>query len=1136
MAKKLSEDHIKWILSLDASNAEREMNKLKSRSRELESRNKDLRQSLLKLEQQGKRGGEQWNKLSKELSQNKNELSRNREAVKKLGNQMGLTNLTMNQLKQQARDLKRQMDNTSKALHPEAYAKLEEKLGQTRARMDELISSGEKLKSGFSFFKGAVMVAVGKFLADLTQKMIARAKEFVAAGVEMAAAADGVHHAFSRLDDGRLLKNLREATKGTVNDLQLMKAAVQANDFRIPMQDLGKFLEFAQLKAQQTGESVDYMTDSIVKGLGRKSIMILDNLGLSAAEINEEVAKTGDFMAGVSKIVDKQLAAAGGKYISISDKMAARTARIENLQLKVGQRLVGFTETLKELGLNVVDKFIPNMDNLNDKYKEQFSNVVKLDNEIPFLLEKYNSIISSQDNSAASQEELKKTMNNIADLIPSAVTKWDEYGNAIDINTDKIYDFIEAEKLRLEVLNKKSIKQAEREIEKHEKKIADLQEKLNKGMKYKITPTGMGGATAEYVDYTDEELENLRRMLQEEQVLLAEAQKKLNDHNGTTLQQRIDFQKGAIKARQDFNAMNKAQLQAWLNDESNAADQYLNIAQQVYHYRFGKPTEEGPPDETEIKKAYEAELKVLDDKNKAELALLQNQYLEKKLSLEEFEKESLRIQEQGLKERVELAKKYDYHFADIEVQINNLRIASRKDADKKTLEAVSTGYKAQIDTLKDAQESELRTLERQHKNKELSDVKYENKKLEIASSYAHARLAVEQEIYEMLLIMQEQGVEGSAQAVQDAIKRVSEASRAAGFALADQADGTKSYFSELSDVLSTISFPEQMKGLASGFSSLFAHLEDLRKKDSASWNDYASGILTGLSGALSSVQSFSATVFEKETASLEAEKQKQLSIAGDSAEQREAIELKYAQKELDLRKKRANADAVIQIAQAFSSAALAIIQCFSQLGPIAGAVAATLVAATTGLNIATIIKQRNVILNTSLDTSSSPSPSVTRRLPGHEKGGFISVRREQDGKEFNAFFDPDLRGYVDRPTVIVGEGNKSREFIASNDAVENPTVAPVLSIINREQQAGRIRSLNLKKSLQLAGYQSGGFITPPEQDVSAGIKDEHLGTIFTKLVAAINRLYSEKIKAEVSLRDFDRARELSDKFKNLVGK
>ena len=199
--------------------------------------------------------------------------------------------------------------------------------------------------------------------------------------------------------------------------------------------------------------------------------------------------------------------------------------------------------------------------------------------------------------------------------------------------------------------------------------------------------------------------------------------------------------------------------------------------------------------------------------------------------------------------------------------------------------------------------------------------------------------------------------------------------------------------------------------------------------------------------------------------------------------------------------------------------------------PYCRAVAATLVAATTGLNIAAIIKQRNVILNTSL---------VHRHLllrplqkAARSRKGRLYQRETRAGwEEFNAF-DPDLRGYVDRPTVIVGE-EISLEFIASNDAVENPRWRGTID--HREQQADCIRSLNLKKSLQLAGYQSGGFITPPEQDVSAGIKDEHLGTIFTKLVAAINRLYSEKIKAEVSLRDFDRARELSDKFKNLVGK
>lgn len=127
---------------------------------------------------------------------------------------------------------------------------------------------------------------------------MSKAKEFVRESVEVAIQADGVLHAFEKLDRPDLLANLRTATKETLSDLELMKATVKAKDFRIPVDDMGKYLAFAQLKAQQTGQSVEYMTDSIVTGLGRKSLLILDNLGLSAAEINEEVAKTGDFMKG----------------------------------------------------------------------------------------------------------------------------------------------------------------------------------------------------------------------------------------------------------------------------------------------------------------------------------------------------------------------------------------------------------------------------------------------------------------------------------------------------------------------------------------------------------------------------------------------------------------------------------------------------------------------------------------------------------------------------------------------------------------------------------------------------------------------------------------------------------------------
>lgn len=84
------------------------------------------------------------------------------------------------------------------------------------------------------------------------------------------------------------------------------------------------------MKAQQTGQSVEYMTNSIVTGLGRKSLLILDNLGLSAAEINEEIAITGDLMKAVANIVDRQLSKAGENYVSAADKAAQKTAELQN--------------------------------------------------------------------------------------------------------------------------------------------------------------------------------------------------------------------------------------------------------------------------------------------------------------------------------------------------------------------------------------------------------------------------------------------------------------------------------------------------------------------------------------------------------------------------------------------------------------------------------------------------------------------------------------------------------------------------------------------------------------------------------------------------------------------------------------
>ena len=193
------------------------------------------------------------------------------------------------------------------------------------------------LFTGNLLVKGASMVF--DTITEYAGKAFNRVKELVTESVQAARAAQGISHAFKQIDQPGLLDGLRKATHGTVTDLELMKAAVQAKDFRLPLDQLGKYLEFAQLKAQQTGQSVDYMTNSIVTGLGRKSVMILDNLGISASEIKEEMAQTGDMATAVGNIIDKQLAQAGEHFETAAEREQQATTDVANAQLKLGQQM-----------------------------------------------------------------------------------------------------------------------------------------------------------------------------------------------------------------------------------------------------------------------------------------------------------------------------------------------------------------------------------------------------------------------------------------------------------------------------------------------------------------------------------------------------------------------------------------------------------------------------------------------------------------------------------------------------------------------------------------------------------------------------------------------------------------------------
>lgn len=1331
--KHLSEDEIQYTVDVKTAKAQQEIHKLETQSAALRNENKQRLQQMIKLEASGKKETDQYKKLAASYKDTSKQIKDLTSRIQEQTRSLDTNAMTMSQLRKQSKSLQKELDNVSQSLNPKQYEALESRLKTVNARMAELKQNAKNFKELASsdeynnFFMGQLAVKGIETFVGWGKSLLDTLSDSIDKSIELAESADGITHAFEKIGTADYLQELRTATKGTVSDIELMKAAVKAKDFRIPLEDLGKYLSFAQLKAQQTGQSLDYMVDSIVTGLGRKSPMILDNLGLSAAEIKEQTEKTGDFMKGVAKIVETNLAQAGETYISTADRAAQRTVELENAQRSLGEVLLPIKEEFSDVYGQIQVGAIKAI-----KYLvEHRDTLVLLTKAVVLLTATYAAYVAGQKLSylwslravavsklkaaAAAVENamlqlsvlrhavlnktmttsiaLQKAFNVVLKLSPwglifgaitlvvGALLMFNKRTDAATVAQKKLNDIqaeasrkVEEERIKIEMLTKRihdnSLSLVERQdaIAALQKIVPDYTAKLTReGQVYDENTQALTrylnalkekalleGAQATIKDLGKQKAELLIKQRQQEKELKDLKQEQANftrNNAGRPQTSQGNVAPGQVYAASGYSAEVSAmsrQLQdtadkikvidtsldaigkefgkklfsadsgnggggggnaniGTVGAELDAIDKKIEalkakrltikvgdtkglkaidnqIAQlekrkSQLEYKSNKGTKIVDADGIASRNFSSSRQSSLDAANAAyqkDVNNLNMSLAQKKISQEQYDiyisalntqhatnlltieqnyyTKSTQMAFKDAAKKKELKTGQSKNVAQAQQKLEEARIAAEEKYQTVMTQLIDQGKVQQTLTLEQERDAKLEVLrgyydtalqlaQQSGEDESAVDAAYQQARINILSDYNDKQLAKMKEFEQQKAqARQEYGLDSFEEQLAARQQKIN----------ADHAKGLLTE-QEHQQALANLDREaeehrlqiRQQYGLATQQELYNAELEmlqlhlqnkeisqqeyeeavkNLKIQKAKEAFDYYAGLAGGTVKALQ----------DAEMANVDAKYDAEIEAARNAGKDTTDIEKKKADEKLKIQKKYADVNFAIKASQIIADTAVSIMKALGELGPIAGPIAAALMGVTGVAQLAAANAERQKVKRMTLSgASGSASASGARVATGLESGGSIDIEREQDGKLFHAAYDPDRRGFINKPTVIVGEGGygHSKEWVASNAAVENPTVAPIIDIIDRAQRAGKIRTLDMNKFLiqQASGRASGGHIVPTASDVRGIAQDSFKDSLIKRLTDVLDRISVEGIPASVALNELEQKQQLRDK-------
>lgn len=752
---------------------------------------------------------------------------------------------------------------------------------------------------------------------------------------------------------------------------------------------------------------------------------------------------------------------ANDEYAEQASKIRALTTIVENNNISLAERKKALEE-LKAIvpsyhgALTEEGKLINANKEALDDYCKSLRQQIRLQKHSDELNDLEQKIIKKEDEKKKAEEERQQALVEAGGDTTEAYStlgglKFTKYGKksakvrVIDRELSKLYEQEKAIGGVIAELTNETVEGLTEE-QKAIKEVADKYKELFNEVneQYRDNPSGGNERIEQLKEEQRQEIAAIHKKYAqnttEEQDLKSKANDILTESQFDFLQQRYEKLTKKEKAMVDagYDSLSKEDSAALKKryDKLMAAEKKLDDKR--YQEKMKQlEKEERAEENLALRKFLDGDVTSYQDYNK-EITPYQN-----------YEKEKLRIKDEYIKKRLDLAKEEKKDTSTYERQ----QLDSKLDANKKS-------YDDELADLKQSQKDKETELKKQLAKDEITQDEYDTKMLELKVNYLKDSLDLvgkygQDETQTMQAYLDAQ-VEAEILAIQQMEKLKKEAKDSLRTPDEVRTDGMATELERLEELhdAKLLSEEEYEKAVQAVHDKYKQQQLDDDLGHLKGYFEKANKVIEGVSEFTSALQS-------AETAKLEAEYQARLTAAGDNADEREAIEAEYEQKKLDIQKKYADVDMAINIAKAIAAGALASVEAIAAAGgnPVLSAVFIALIAATTAAEVASIIQQRNAIKNASAGGGGGSAPKTgSREMTGYAEGG-----------------------YTEDHTTVTTVGERGREWVAPAWMVrKNPVTFSNLERYRKTGSHGRSGSVS-------RGFADGGFTENVSEKMQGGM-------------------------------------------------